>query len=187
MTDLRHKDLVYRIRGVLFDVHNHLGNIYSEKTYENAIVVGLEYMGISAKPQEVFTVQYKGHEVGMYVPDILVDEKVILELKNVPSLLPIHKAQVISYLKVTGKGLGLLANFGEERMNIQGIPNLLSSKPVASRKDPPCLDHTDMLYPKLLYAIVGALFEVHTHLGPGFFHHGYRRSTMIELSSKDLP
>ena len=44
-----------------------------------------------------------------------------------------------------------------------------------------------MLYPKLIYAIVGALFEVHTQLGPGFFHHVYRRSTMIELSFKDLP
>lgn len=93
------------------EVHRDLGPGYSESVYEEALVFELELRGIGFERQKPIYLQYKGKAVGEGRIDILVENKIVVELKAVETLLPVHKAQLISYLKTTGHPLGLLINF----------------------------------------------------------------------------
>ena len=93
-------------------VSNSLGVGFLEKVYENAIVVELKREGIHAIAQALIKVLYEGHVVGEYFADILVDDKVIVEIKAVKQLAPEHEAQLLNYLKATNIEVGLLINFG---------------------------------------------------------------------------
>ena len=105
------EELTYKIRGAVFEVNKVLGAGFLEKVYERALMVELHQQGLKAKCQVPIKVEYKGYEVGEYFGDILVEDKVILELKAVDSLQKIHEAQVLNYLKATGYKIGLLVNF----------------------------------------------------------------------------
>ena len=85
-----------------------------EKVYENAMCIELEEMGIPFEQQKAMTVTYKGRNIGDYIADIVVDNKIILELKAIPFLTAINTAQVINYLAITGLKVGYLLNFGEK-------------------------------------------------------------------------
>lgn len=97
--------------GAAIEVHQNLGPGYLESVYEEAMAIELDCRKIAFQRQYAFTKQYKGHEIGTGRLDFLVDEVLVVELKAVDRLLPIHQAQVISYLKATSKPLGLLLNF----------------------------------------------------------------------------
>lgn len=97
--------------GAAIEVHRVLGPGYLENVYEEALSIELREKQIPFKRQVVFGVDYKGHRVGEGRLDLLVGDKLIIELKTVEELAPIHKAQVISYLKATRCELGLLVNF----------------------------------------------------------------------------
>ncbi|MBE7550974.1 MAG: GxxExxY protein [Anaerolineales bacterium] len=112
MTEGKHADLTHQIIGAFFKVYNTLGYGFSEKVYQNSLVLELAKLGLEVKSPYAIKVYYQGVEVGEYFADIVVNEVVILELKAVSQLLPEHEAQLLNYLKATTIEVGLLLNFG---------------------------------------------------------------------------
>jgi GxxExxY protein len=94
-----------------FEVHGVLGPGYGEMVYENALCVELRLRAIAYERQSATLVEYKGHCVGEGRLDLIVGGRLLVELKAVPALAPVHTAQVLAYLKATGQTLGLLINF----------------------------------------------------------------------------
>ena len=93
-------------------MHNTLGYGFLEKVYQNALVIELRTLGFNVGVEQPIAVHYHGEIVGNYVADIVVDGKVILEIKAVKELSEIHEVQLVNYLKATGIEVGLLINFG---------------------------------------------------------------------------
>ena len=110
-----HKELSYKIIELALEVHNELGCGFLEKVYENALMILLDREGIPARQQAPADVYFQNKVVGQYFADILVDNKIILELKTVEAIANIHKAQVLNYLRATGIRLGLIMNFAKPR------------------------------------------------------------------------
>ena len=106
--------LIRNIIGAAIDVHRELGPGYREKVYEQAMVLELSHRGLAYATQVPVAVHYKGEKIHGQVLDMVVEGKVILELKSVETLLPIHEAQILSYLKSTGLIVGLLISFKEK-------------------------------------------------------------------------
>ena len=111
--------------GAAIEVHRVLGPGYIESVYEEALALELEARGISFSRQCAVTVRYKGKEIGKARLDFLVGDLVVLEIKAVDALAPVHRAQLISYLRSTGLELGLLINFNQEilRDGIRRVAN----------------------------------------------------------------
>ncbi|HEX5736188.1 MAG TPA: GxxExxY protein [Blastocatellia bacterium] len=103
--------LTERIIGCAIEVHRQLGPGLLEGTYEAALCIELESALLNYKRQVIFPVIYKGKEIGEYRLDLLVEDKVVVEIKSVERTDPIFDAQVLTYLRVTGKRVGLLINF----------------------------------------------------------------------------
>jgi GxxExxY protein len=103
--------LAHLVIGAAIEVHRCLGPGFLEAVYEEALCVELERRQIRFGRQVVIAVNYKGHPVGESKLDVLIDERLIVELKAVETILPVHTAQLMSYLKATGLNLGLLINF----------------------------------------------------------------------------
>lgn len=112
--DEQTEELIRNIIGAAIEVHRELGPGYLEKVYEQAMVLELNRRGISCATQVPVAVYYKGEKIHGQVLDIVVEGKVVLELKSVESLLPIHESQIISYLKSTELSAGILINFKEK-------------------------------------------------------------------------
>ena len=123
------KDKVYfdslteQIISCAFKVSNTLGCGFLEKVYENAMAIELDDAGLSVETQKHIGVRYKEQCVGEYFADIVVENDIILELKAIKSLENIHFAQCQNYLKATGVKLGLLINFGEEKVKVRRVVN----------------------------------------------------------------
>lgn len=109
-------DLTYRIIGAALEVHSELGPGLVEKVYENALCLEFRRRGIQFERQKRFRVKYLGEDVGDLVADLVVESQAIVELKAVSELLPVHEAQVISYLKASSLRRGLLINFNVTRL-----------------------------------------------------------------------
>ncbi len=108
-------DLSYIIRGCVFDVYNELGPGLLESIYEAALAYELREKGLSVKTQVGLPVKYKDAQLDLeYRIDILVEDKVIIELKSIETILDVHHKQVLTYLKLTKLKLGLLINFNSE-------------------------------------------------------------------------
>jgi GxxExxY protein len=103
--------LAKSVIGAAIEVHRNLGPGFLESVYESALCIELERREISYARQPLVPVSYKGMAVGEARLDLLIEGKLIVELKAVDSLAPVHRAQVISYLRATGYHLGLLINF----------------------------------------------------------------------------
>lgn len=112
ITEGKHADLTHKIIGAFFKVYNSLGYGFSEKVYQNALVIELLALGLKVEVQKQIPVYYAGAMVGEYYADLVVNGVVIVELKAVQRLLPEHEAQVLNYLKATPIEVGLLFNFG---------------------------------------------------------------------------
>jgi GxxExxY protein len=108
--DRAYAELTRAIIGAAIDVHRALGPGFLETVYEEALCIELGLRGLSYAQQTPIAVSYKGKTVGESQLDILVEDRVILELKAVDYLAPIHSAQLLSYLKATGLKVGLLIN-----------------------------------------------------------------------------
>jgi GxxExxY protein len=115
MGKLIHADITRQIIGAAFEVHNVLGYGFLEKVYENALIRELQLSGLHVVAQYPIKVEYKDAEVGEYYADIIVEDKVVVELKTGESLNPIHEAQLLNYLKATGIKIGMLINFGPKK------------------------------------------------------------------------
>jgi GxxExxY protein len=104
-------ELTYQINGAVFEVNRELGAGFLEKVYQNALIVELRQRGLRAEAQVPIVVKYKGETVGDYLADIVVEERIIVELKAVEQLQKVHEAQLLNYLRATGYKIGLLVNF----------------------------------------------------------------------------
>ncbi len=114
-------EITYVINGAVFEVNKILGPGFLEKVYENALLIELRSHGLKAESQVPVRVIYKGVIAGEYIADLLVKETVIIELKTVENLDKIHEAQLLNYLKATGKPVGLLVNFKRQKAEIKRI------------------------------------------------------------------
>ncbi len=110
------QELTRKILEAAFAVHNTLGAGFLEKVYENALALELRERGIACQQQLSLQVRYKHAVVGDYAADLIVETKVLLELKACAMLEPNHEAQLINYLRATGLRVGLLLNFGRPRL-----------------------------------------------------------------------
>lgn len=122
---LLYADLTYKIIGLGMQVHRTLGHGYLEKVYENSLMVLFRREGILAEQQVPIKVNFEGVVVGDYFADILVDRKIILELKTADRITDVHKAQTLNYLKATGLDLALILNFGARSFEHHRLINRL--------------------------------------------------------------
>lgn len=114
MSNLLHKSITDTILKVFYEVYNELGYGFLEKVYQNAMYFELISLGYKVEAQKQIKVYFKKQLVGEYYSDLLVEDKVIVELKATELLMNVHVAQVMNYLKATPIEVGLLLNFGEE-------------------------------------------------------------------------
>ena len=110
---LIYEELSNKIIEAYFNVLKVLGKGLAEKVYENALCIELEEMNIPFVRQMPLAVEYKGENVGNYVADIFVDDKIIIELKAVSAITPEHVAQTLNYINLTHSKVGYILNFGQ--------------------------------------------------------------------------
>lgn len=106
------------IKDAAYEVRLNLGYGYLESVYQNALMIELRNRGIYAEKEVAIPVWYKGEQVGDFRADILVEKNIILELKAVRELSPIHEAQLVNYLVATGLDYGYLINYGGDKFRI---------------------------------------------------------------------
>jgi GxxExxY protein len=112
-------ELTQRVIGCAFEVSNKLGAGFFEKIYEKALCVEFEMKGLNFQCQKPVIVEYKNVLVGEYVTNIVVEGRLLLELKAVSALCSMHEAQLMNYLKATGLSVGLLLNFGRPKLGVK--------------------------------------------------------------------
>jgi len=118
--ELLHKELTDKIINAFYNVYSELGFGFLEKVYENALLYELSLLGLNCTKQQAINVSYKRQLVGEYYADILVENKVILELKAIP-LCEEHEFQLLNYLKATEIEVGFLLSFGKNPKFIRKI------------------------------------------------------------------
>ncbi len=121
MGNLLFEELSYAIIGAAMEVHKILGPGYLEQVYENALTHELNLRKACVEPQKKLPVRYKDVEVGFYIADLVVEDKIIVELKAITQLGRIHEAQAINYLTTTGYRLALLINFGRRKLEYKRL------------------------------------------------------------------
>ncbi|MDY0375985.1 MAG: GxxExxY protein [Desulfobacterium sp.] len=115
------KEETHRIIGCAFEILNTLGHGLLEKPYENALVVEFQQQGIPYTQQPRFPVIYKSVQVGEYIPDLIVFDRIIVDTKVIEKIGNNEKAQIINYLKITGLRVGLLLNFKHAKLEWERI------------------------------------------------------------------
>ena len=111
---LIYEELSKKVINAYYNVQRILGKGLAEKVYENALCIELEEMGIPYVRQKELPVEYKGHNIGNYIADIVVDEKIILELKAVNAITQEHVAQTLNYINLTHSKIGYILNFSQQ-------------------------------------------------------------------------
>ena len=174
-----HDNLTYQINGCLFKVYNQLRNFWKEKVYETALQLELQHQGLQVEIQKWFEVFYFEEQVGLYCLDILVEDTVIIELKAVPEVLPLHKAQLIAYLKGYNKPIGILANFCGKRFYHKTFPNNLAQKtPLTDTFD---FNKVLLAEKEAIKALLFIANRILITLGAGYLPQIYRRAFYYEL------
>lgn len=125
---LIYPDLSYKIVGVLFKVHSELGLGYQEKYYARAIEQDFVKIGLKFQKEISVDLKYNGNKIGKYFFDFVIEDKIVLEIKALPSVSRRDFRQISAYLKSSGLKLGILANFGEESLRFFRILNSKSNK-----------------------------------------------------------
>lgn len=121
-------DITYKVRGAIYTVINELGPGLLESVYEAALKIELEEMGLKVESQVPIPVYYKGIDLGLgFRIDLLVEDLLIIELKSVEAIQNVHLKQLLTYLKLTGKPVGLLVNFNADDIN-KNIKRLVNGK-----------------------------------------------------------
>ena len=116
-----YRDLSYKVVGLAMEVHRKLGYGFIEKVYENSLMVLLRREAIAAEQQLPVRVYFEGEDVGYYKADIVVDGKIILEVKAVEGLIDAHRVQALNYLRATDLRLAILLNFGKEKLRYERL------------------------------------------------------------------
>jgi GxxExxY protein len=113
---LEEKELVFQVVGCAMDVMNELGHGLREKTYERALCREFELQNIGFSQQSVYPVMYKGKKIDDYIPDLVIEGRVVVDTKTVDTIGDEQIGQMLNYLKVTGLKVGLLINFKHSKL-----------------------------------------------------------------------
>jgi GxxExxY protein len=116
---MQHESLTREIIGAAYSVYNEMGFGFLESVYESCMIVEMTSRGLFAEPQKPIEVFYRGHSVGYFVADLIVDNLIIVELKSVRQLIESHEVQLVNYLTATGKPIGLLINFAANGVEVK--------------------------------------------------------------------
>jgi len=120
-TNIIYPELSYQIMGAIFEVHKELGPGFLEFIYEKALIEEFNNRKLKFETQKSLEVIYKGKKIGVHRVDVVVEDKIIIELKTVERFCIHHKAQLSSYLKASGYKLGILVNFSKEKVEYQRV------------------------------------------------------------------
>ena len=120
---MKHAEISEKILECCFEVIKDLGAGFLESVYEKALLIALRQKGLHAENQVPLEVEFRGEIVGEFYADIVVEDKIIVELKTAKALTPDNQAQVINYLKATKKEVGLLINFGKPKLEFKRLHN----------------------------------------------------------------
>ncbi len=126
--DSKYRPLTEKIIKAFFKVHNTLGPGFLEKVYHNALVIELKKMGLKVDSEKSFPVPYDDEEVGAYSPNIVVEDRIVVEVKASKGLDENNKAQLIAQLRVTELLIGFLVNFGLAKLEFKRIDNYFEIK-----------------------------------------------------------
>ena len=116
-----YSELSYEIMGAIFEVHKTLGPGFVESVYEKALIEELTKRAIKVETQKVIDVIYKGKKIGVHRLDLVVEGKVVIELKTVERFSTYHTAQLLSYLKASGHNLGILVSFSKSKVEFRRV------------------------------------------------------------------
>ena len=117
----RLNELTFAVNGCAMDVLNVVGYGFHEKIYENAMAVALQKRKINFSQQMQFKLEYEEQEIGVFIPDLVVEDKIIVELKTIDKIGNNEKGQVLNYLKATNLKLGLIINFKNPKLEWQRV------------------------------------------------------------------
>jgi GxxExxY protein len=185
MTEILFPELSYKVQGAFFHVHNRLRGLnLSEEGWERALMIALAEWRIPAQRQVKYVLTYGPYSIGHFAVDIVVDDKILLELKIAEEILPIHQAQLLTYLRATGLELGMVVTFGAPKVVFQRMANQSVKRVHPSAE--PVVQSQHLLYPELTEKLRHALYTVHQTLGTGFMHMHYRRAVQIELRASGV-
>ena len=116
-TKLLFKEEVYQIVGAAIEVLNVIGHGLHEKPYENALAIELGIRGIPFRQQAGFDVLYKGQKVGLFVPDLIVFERIVVDTKVIDTITGVERGQMLNYLNITKFRVGVLLNFKHPKLD----------------------------------------------------------------------
>ena len=116
---MQYEEFTKRIIGAAYRVYNKMGFGFLESVYEKCLMIELRKEGLRAELQRPIIVKYDKEVVGEFKADILVEDAIILELKSVRQITQAHEVQLVNYLVATGKPVGLILNFGEEKVEVK--------------------------------------------------------------------
>jgi GxxExxY protein len=133
---MEHEDITEHILAASFEVMHEIGHGFLESVYERSLLIALQSRGLTVKSRVPIEVMFRKHIVGEFFADLLVENKVIVELKAAKSLAPEHQAQVINYLNATGIEVGLLINFGAPKMDYHRLVRKKNFRPTTIKTCP---------------------------------------------------
>lgn len=114
-----YKELSYKLVGCFYEVYNALGPGHKEQIYHEALALEFKSKGISFDDKKRLKVEYKGQEIGIYQPDFIIEDKIIVEIKSLLQMPKVFEKQLYYYLRGTDYKLGYLVNFGAEKLEIR--------------------------------------------------------------------
>ncbi len=124
---MRFENITEKIIGCAYQVYNRMGYGFLESVYEKCMLIEMQKAGLKSEYQKSIIVYYEGEVVGQFVADIFVEDTIIIELKSVKSIAKAHEVQLVNYLVATGKDVGLLINFGEQKVEVKRKVRVLSN------------------------------------------------------------
>jgi GxxExxY protein len=116
---MQYKELTEKIIAAAYNVYNKMGFGFLESVYEKCLLIELGKRGLKTESQKPIIVEYENEVVGEFKADILVEDTVILELKSIRQITKAHEVQLVNYLVATGKPVGLILNFGEQKVEVK--------------------------------------------------------------------
>lgn len=114
-----YKDLSYKIIGCFYDVYNELGPAHKEQIYHEALKVAFGQKDIECKENKRLKIIFRTKEIGIYEPDFVIEDKIIIEIKSVLNMPKVFEKQLYYYLRGTDYKIGYLVNFGNEKLDIR--------------------------------------------------------------------
>ncbi len=119
MNDFLYSELTYKVRGAIFEVWKKLGPAFKESVYQKALKIEFTNRGIPFESQKQINIIYEEEKIGIYKPDFVINNQILLELKVLPRITMLEEKQIWYYLKGTNYKLALLVNFGSSKLQIK--------------------------------------------------------------------